>query len=249
MNVVICYPVPIETPEVWATFKPFVQRFADSFRTFPPGVKARLRLVLCGKDDDRAAEAYGIFDGIDFEALAYLGAGADLGAQQTCALCCTPFDTFQVNLTTRCYAHRAGWLLPLVGSRLRNGPGLYGMSWSREGGKFHICTRGHAYDVGDFLLYPHEIKSRDQGVFFELGEGSITRWFHALRGVTWVVQFDGEIGFSAWDTDTGLLRDGFREGNQSNMLLWDKHSDAFRLAGGAERDGLRRLQTGASLTA
>lgn len=42
MRIAIAYPVPNESPEVWAEFKPYVERFVKSVLKFPPGVRAML---------------------------------------------------------------------------------------------------------------------------------------------------------------------------------------------------------------
>lgn len=151
-----------------------------------------------------------------------------------------------MNLTTRCYAHRAGWLLPLLRTRLAVGPGLYGMSCSMEGGNFHICTRGHAYDVEDFALYPHRITSRNQGVFFECGEGSLTDFFFRLRGCAYVVHFDSYQKYVPYADERLAVPGGFRCGDQSEMLLWDKHSDYYRDAPPEEKHLLEDMAHGQS---
>lgn len=192
----------------------------------------RCTLFAVVQGEDASEELFDMFQGLPaiFERYDH---GADLGAQQYIARLSD--DAFQVNMTTRCYFHREGWLARYVFYRNRLGPGFYGASHSREGGKLHVCTRGHAYDVEDFKLYPHNIISRDQGVFFECGQGCVSEWFTSIGRPRRVLGWNGDYSMSE------EIENGFRNGDQSNMLIWDKHTDIYRDADEAEKKRLRDM--------
>ena len=235
MRVQVVFPVPTETKEVWALFKPFIQRFCDTWRKFPPGVRCTVYAVTQGAD--ASEQLIDMFIGLPVVFERY-DKGADLGAQQYIAR--VSDDAFQVNMTTRCYFHREGWLARLVAARNDFGPALYGVSSSMEGGRFHICTRAFSYDTADFKLYPHDITSRDQGVFFECGEGCLTDWMKSIGRFPYLVTWDTVQLATQWVE----VENGFRNGNQEQMLVWDKHSDAYTNANPEEKERLQLLHRG-----
>jgi len=219
---IICYHVPAETPEVWALFKPFVQRFADSMRKFHPGCDYSLAALISGF---ATPEIQKCFEGLTTLFITYTGAGMDIGAFQYYSRNCAP--CFQVNCVARVYAHREGWLQKLVDARRIAGPGLYGTSVAIEQGRLHCCTRCYAFDSEDFKQYPHLIDCREKGPFFEWGEGNVLDWFIskglAARAVYWSgVHLINEKGH--WAIPDNI----FRKGDQSNMLVFDKHTDLYR---------------------
>lgn len=246
----LVYPLPADSPEVSETFKPFAERFAQSCKKFWPGYKYELVVVINkGKVN---AELVELFFGLPVEFITYDGDGMDLGSQQLVA---QSGDHFQVNLTSRMYAHREGWLKRLVEVRETYGPGLYGMTASYEGGKVHICTRGHCYDSKDFREYPTQITSRDQGVFFECGDGCLLEWYQSRKQpygvVTWDAFWgDGKCYHCGEETAKKLglyfhiCTNRFRLGDQSNVLLHDRHTDLFRDADAVEKLRLGRLCIG-----
>lgn len=246
----IVYPLPMDSPEVWAVFKPFAERFVRSYRAFPGEYPHELMVVINkGKVNGELVE---LFFGLPVEFVTYDGDGMDLGSQQLVA---QTGDHFQVNLTSRMYFHRAGWLKRMVKVRRTYGPGLYGMTASYEGGKLHICTRGHAYDAKDFREYPTAITSRNQGVFFECGDGCLLEWYQQRKQAYGIVTWDafwGEGQCSCCGDETrrkiGLYhhncQNRFRLGDQSNILAHDKHTDIFRDAAEVERLRLARLCIG-----
>ena len=226
-------------------FEAPVRRFCDTYRQHSPGADHRVWAVLFGQSETPEIEA--IFKGMPVDFIRYDGGGMDIGAAQSCARFLEP-DFFTVNFTSRAYFHRPGWLGVLARAREQYGQGLYGLSSSREGGRFHICTRGYSLDAGDFARYPTEIVSRNQGVYFECGEHSLTEWCReqGLRG--YVVTF---CGVTNWEWTVAELTpevQSFRVGDQSDMLVWDRHTDIFRDADLDEKRRLYSLMVGNSLS-
>jgi hypothetical protein len=232
---VIVFPVPLENQAVRDLFKPFVKRFCESMRQFPAGKNYELAVVLNGNvDADSAKEDFHGLNPVFYE---YSGSGYDIGSFQYYASICEP--CFMVCCVTRVYAHRAGWLDKLVSARDFFGRGLYGTSASQESGKLHVCCRCYAFDSEDFKRYPHAITSRDQGVFFECGDGCLLGFFNDLALPVKVVYWDRveAVGDTReWQNANNI----FRDGDQSNVLVHDRHTDYYRDASTEEKKRLER---------
>lgn len=231
----IVYPIPLDNEEVQNLFRPFIRRFADSFRANEPGHPYELALMMNHADAD--AEMAEVFRDLTYRCYRYDGAGFDIGSFQHYTRHCATENVFQVNCVTRVYAHRAGWLKRLVEAREMFGPGLYGTSASREGGKLHVCTRCYAFDSDDFKRYPHHINSRNQGIFFELGDGNLMEWFKAQGLLTIICYWSG----AGTVPEPAGLADIYRRGDQSNCLVFDKHTDYYRDSDETEKRRLERM--------
>ncbi len=233
--------MPMDSPILFAAFLPFAKRFANTFAKFPPGMRCKPVVVLnkCQFDSQKNI-VFDIFDPIAAVYESYDGDGYDLGSQQMVAKKYP--GHFQINCTSRNYFWKADWLPPIYIARRMMGPGLYGVSASREGGNLHICTRGHCYDTDDFSKFPWEVKSRNDGVKFEVGPtGSLTNWYRdngkPVRVVNWLP--NGESVTMEIDR-FDQVPNCFRRGDQSGMLMWDRHSDLFRDANPQQKKELAR---------
>lgn len=252
MKTVIVYPVPMENAEVWELFKPFVKRFVNTYGQFDPGAEHELWVVLNKSDlSPPLIDVVSEFYKVKCHFLTYEGGGADIGSFQYFAKQAMP--CFMVCCVTRVYFHREGWLARLVEARQTLGPGLVGTSASYEGGRFHLCTRCYAMDSDLFAGYPVVIDSRDLGTFFEIGRGNINGgladWFlNVLKLPVSIWFFNGGLFFDPkvfpLVTENPLFKNGFRDGNQSNLLVWDKHSDAYAIASAEGKEYLNGLMTG-----
>jgi len=221
-GIAIIYPIPLDSPECWQSFKPFVERFCYTWRKYPPLVNCQVIAVCCNGMTTAGDEIHDLFFGIPRTFMRYNGRGADIGAHQYAAreLAGNPF---LVCLTSRCYFHQAGWLNPLADARLRYGPHLFGCSASRQGGNLHLCTRGYCMDADDFPK--DEILTRAMGAELECGENNLLRRFEAQGKHGYVVHWDTvqwqEPGYFT-------VPNRFRNGNQEAMLIFDKHTDEYR---------------------
>ncbi len=232
---VLTYPLPFDQ---WQTFEPFVRRFTDTFKKFPPGCDYRLYANCCwGGPTDAIKE---MFYGIKTLFLPYYFNGCDIGSAQQVANAFAE-DVFMVNFTSRCYFHRECWLARYAQAREKHGPGLYGASTSWEGGKAHICTRAYALDSELFRNYPHVIDERAKGQRFEVGDWCLTEWvqrdYPAIQ-VTWDREMT--LAESRCKEETGI----FRRGEQNAMLVLDKHTDWYRDADEAEKKRLSDMADG-----
>jgi hypothetical protein len=234
VSAVVLYPVPCESAEVWRQFRHYVERFCSTWRQHPPGATVEL-IALCCKAYP-SDELLRLFEGLPVRFLRYDGDGADLGAHQWAAKELTG-NPLLICCTSRMYFHREGWADRLLRARESNGAGLYGISASYEGGKLHLCTRGYCLDAEDFRAYPVTLESRDKGVYFECGEGCLLDWMAKRGREAFLVYWDGVWPKRDWFERPNI----FRRGDQSNMLMWDKHTDLYSRADAAEKTRLEAM--------
>lgn len=236
LKLAISYPVPMETTEVWQVFKPFVERFVRTWQEHPPCTECTVYAVLNGNSNEE--ECRKIMAPLPVEFVSYPGQGMDLGGHQWLASYHLK-DEFMCCMTTRMYFHRRAWGYKLIQARKLRGPALYGMSHSYEGGKLHLCTRGHSLDAEDMRAYPHCITSRDQGVFFECGDGCLMEYMERLGRKSFLVTWKGTFGKPNWN----YIGNRFRTGDQSAVLCFDKHTDLWRDSDEQERARLTAIAT------
>lgn len=238
MKIALAYPFPITAAagepidNARDTFRPFVKRFVETYRKFPLGVEHRLVVVCMGGQPlstDRE-----LFDGVeaDFIVNAETPDGIDIGSAQFAA---RHYDCdFIVGMTSRAYFHREGALRRLVEAREKYGRGLYGASGTYERCPLmperfpnpHMRTVFYGMDRDDFCRYPYTVASRENAYWFESGKWSYTEWFRDRFLQVKMVLWDQEVDIPDWRNPR--LKNIFRRGDQSNMIVFDKHSDLWR---------------------
>lgn len=232
----IVYPIPFDA---WSTFEPFVDRFTRTFKEFPPDRDYVLHaMAIYGMPTDHVQE---MFYGIKTRYHFYTEDGCDIGSAQSIADDLPPED-WMLMMTSRCYFHRRSWLAPYVRATDKFGNGLYGASVSNEGGKLHVCTRAYMMTAQAFVAYPELIDTRAKGQLFEVGEWCLTDWFKKRRLPRVQVTWDGErkIDQARCAEETAI----YRRGEQQAMVVWDKHTDAYRDANPEEKERLAKLADG-----
>lgn len=216
MKTIISYPIPLDN---WSVFRPEVERFVSTLKKFDPGTEYELIGMCASKPANE--EVGRLFDGIPHRFIQYDGPGLDTGSAQYNAWQQSE-NVYMVCMTTRHYFFRSGWLKRMVDARTKHGPGLYGIRANRETYPLHICLGFMGIDSDDFKLYPHHVNSRDAchewEVFFALP------WIRSLGRVAKLVDWDGEYDEPQWFSKPNR----FRHGDQTNLLAWDRHSDAYR---------------------
>jgi hypothetical protein len=231
MNI-LNYPLPLDN---WPKFHLDVVRFTRTLWEFDAGEDYRLR-VMCawGVPDEYQRKLFG---GIPTDFITYDGPGLDTGSAQFSADQMTE-NNFMVCFTTRHYFWKDGWLKRLCDARREFGPGLYGICANRETYPLHLCLRCFGIDSDDFKRYPFHINSKvrchEWEVYYAL------KWMRSLGHATKLVAWDG-----VWDELDWFTRPNrWRHGDQSNLLVWDAHSDHFAQADEAEKQRLIRLNDG-----
>lgn len=239
----ICYPFPLDQRE---TFEPFARRYVESYLKHPPGCEHQLCVAFINGPIDR--KACEIFSPLEHFTLPIVSNGLDIGcAQETAKKIASDYD-FAVFSTSRVYFHREGWLRRLVEAREKYGDGLYGATGSYEcpngePDKFpnpHMrtvlygCNPKHMAELAS--IYP--VTDRASAHSFEAGDHNFARWFKEkgmpVKMVTWAGEWDEPY----WRAPHGCF---FRQSNQSNILCFDRHSDAYRDASPEEKQRLERI--------
>lgn len=213
----IVYPIPFDA---WGVFEPFVTRFTNTFKEFDPGHDYLIHAMCCwgaATDDVRR-----MFYGTKAMFHQYNEDGCDIGSAQYLARYALD-GGLMIMMTSRCYFHKPGWLKRYAEVREEFGPGLYGASASWEGGKPHICTRAYMMDQADFFEYPHIIDTRPKGQKFETGEWCVTDWMRERDLPTMQITWDGAQEQDQWRVPENI----FRKGDQSNMLVLDRHTQIY----------------------
>lgn len=216
MKVILTYPIPFN---VWPHYWEQIKRFTKTFKEFPPGEDYQLH-VTChwGEPVDQIRK---LFYGIKTKFVPYYADGCQIGAQQDLAL--MQDEALIVGLTTHAYFFREGWLKVLLDARRHFGPGLFAVAGSREGGVTHLRTSCYLMDADIWKKYPWEIKSREDNNRFEHGCWCCSQWVDRMLNLpALVVNWDDVFPPGV------VLPNGYRNGNQEQMLVWDRHSDLYR---------------------
>lgn len=162
-----------------------------------------------------------MFRGLRCRFVRYDGPGLDTGSAQFSADQMTE-NNFMVCMTSRHYFWKYGWLKNLCDARQQFGPGLYGIRANRENHPLHICLGFYGIDSDDFKQYPYHINSRIRCHEWEVNHA--LSWMRSLGHVTKLVLWDGVYDESEWFSRPNR----FRNGDQSNLLVLDRHSDSYR---------------------
>jgi tetratricopeptide (TPR) repeat protein len=240
MKVTLAYLVPLNH---WDTYGPSAAKFSDTYREFAPGAEHELVVVCC--NGPATDELRGLFSGIACAFDFYAGDGWDCGAAQSFASR-TDAD-FLVCANAGVYFFRPGWLRRIVKARLADGDGLYGASASFESVPYapgacnpHIRTSFYACNPRIFREFPFQIDSREKCIRFEAGDWNFMRWMESrglpCRMVTW----DGCYAPQEFRTPPNV----FRKGDQSNMLVHDRHTDLYNRADANDRLALEIYANG-----
>lgn len=218
MKNILVYPVNFS---LWEQHKQFVSRFARTFKHYPPEADYEL-WVMCawGEPIDQIRRW---FYGIKTRFEPYYMEGCDIGAAQTIAS--VKEEGFIVGFPTHAYFHREGWLKRLRDARDEYGPGMYSPAGSFEGAA-HLRTCGYGLDAPLFRDYPVSIESRKECEDFERGPKSMTAFVNSLSLPCFQVTWDGVQRPEDWRKPEGI----FRRGEQNAMLVWDRHTDAYKEA-------------------
>jgi hypothetical protein len=170
----------------------------------------------------------------------YFGDGFDIGAHQHAANSIPPEYDFAVFCSTQVHFHREGWLKRMVEAREQFGPGLYGAMASRENHP-HLRTCFFGCDPADFRAYPWVINSKALSLEFESGKTGFWTWIRANGRKEVLVAWDG---FYDERKDWRKPDNIFRRGDQSNCLVWDRHTELYAKATPEEKAMLEQLADG-----
>lgn len=192
-------------------------RFLETYTKFKPKIPHDLIIVNCGgyKPDT-------LLDPIATDYVTSVCSGFDCGTYQEMnrfALC---YD-FAVAMNTHVYFWRDDWLEKLSSAAQFFGPGFYGPTASFEINP-HLRTPCIAYHPGIMADYPHLPRNRDECAFCESGSDNFSLWCMSQGFPAMLVTADG----TCWEKDNWRKPPNiFRRGDQSNVLVYDRHTEVY----------------------
>jgi len=194
-------------------------RWRDSYTANRPEMPHDVVIVnrYADHDDD-------LFDGVASHYLRYDGGGWDCGTWKHVA------QEFNVDLlvcfnsSTRIQA--PGWLERIVNAVDQHGPGLYGPLTSFEVNP-HVRTPCFIFQPEVLRRFPEEINDRQATYQFECmgypDTPNVTQWVRAQGWQTRLITWDGCYDLPDWRKPENI----FRRGDQSNLLVHDRHCDFY----------------------
>jgi len=236
-RVALVYQCPINE---YAVFASDAKRWAATRLQYDPGFPCDNHIVFT--NGDAGSEHRKVFGGIQFKEHLFVGGGWDIGANQWVSGKLKEYD-LAVFMNARGYFNRAGWLARLMEARDSefDANGLYGISTSCEpspipnpyviGPNPHVRTGCFATRPSALNRYPYLINSRAKSFMFESGPWNVSQWYEDMGYKVLMVTWDGVY----WKCDWRKPDNIFRRGDQSNLLVRDRHTAMFDSASDQER--------------
>lgn len=209
-------------------------RFADTYRKFKPEYPHDLIIINCGhyRPDDS-------LDDIAARQVTAISSGYDNGTYQEGNSMFLDYDLL-IGMNTHCYFWRADWLEKLVNAAKQYGPGVYGPSASCEL-EPHLRSPCLAWHPSVLCEYPMWVRDRGQCCLFEHGPDNFSMWAHRRGFPSMMVTADGKCwARNDWRTPPNI----FRRGDQTNVLVFDRHTDIYAAASPEEKQSLGRAADG-----
>lgn len=212
------------------------QRLLDSYLKFDAGHSHDLVIIdRCGDspDDIESAKAKHVrYDGGGWDCGAWLWASRNIQSE---LLCC---------FNSSCQITGDGWLNKFVDAVETNGLGLYGPLTSYEIIP-HVRTPCMIFQPHVIQDYPMEVQTREDTYRFESmgwpnGTPNFTQWVRARGQKTMLVTWDGVYDLPQWRDPPNI----FRRGDQSNLIIKDRHCEAYEVSNAAGKQMLERLADG-----
>ncbi len=192
---------------------------------------------------DRYADSTdGLFRPYTSKHLRYDKGGWDCGAWQFAG---KNIDTdLLVCFNSSTYVTGNGWLKRFVDAVERCGDGLYGPLTSYEVHP-HIRTPCMIFQPHVIQDYPNEVQTRDDTYRFEClgwpdGTPNFTQWVQQKGLATGLVTWDGVYEMRDWRKPDNI----FRRGDQSNLVVKDRHCEAYEASDAAGKATLEKLADG-----
>lgn len=226
MKVAVLYLKIVRRVEKYPIATPYEighKRFYDAYREFKPVIPHDLIIVRCG-----ATEEATDFDSIATHYMRYDGWGADSAAYQF-VVRVLDYDLV-LCLNTLAYPWRHGWLEPFVEAFKVHGKGVYGATASYEIHP-HLRTPAIAFHPDLIREYPFTITNRADAGMFEASPNSISAWADRVGYPCILVAAQGRYYRVDWRKGPNI----FRRGDQSNCLVFDRHTDLYRDADAATK--------------
>jgi len=210
------------------------QRWLDSYNWNEAGYEHDVVII-----DRYANNPDSMFDGVATRHLRYDGGGWDCGAWQFAG---RKIETdLLVCFNSSTYVTGNGWLKRFVAAVEEHGDGLYGPLTSYEIIP-HVRTPCMIFQPKIINDYPIEVSSRDDTYRFESFGFSLypaipnfTQWVRNKGGQTRLVTWDGTYDLPDWRKPPNI----FRRGDQNNLIVRDRHCEAYEAS---DAEGKLRLE-------
>lgn len=196
-------------------------RWLTTYLKFRPAIPHDVVIV-----DSDVLGAPGKHGAITDTFMLYKGGGWDCGIWQFAGreiaadllVCCN----------TSTHFWKAGWMERLVEEFVRHGDGLYGPMASMAFHP-HIRTPCMAFPPRVINAYPFAVNTRDETYGFEClwRKNNFTLWCQANGFTPRMVTWDGCYTMKDWRTPENV----FWKGDQSNLLVLDRHTDRWSEVG------------------
>lgn len=210
------------------------QRLLDSYLKFVAGCDHDLVIIdRCGDSPDDVPQA---------RHMRYDGGGWDCGAWQFAGRSISADLLVCLNSSTCIIGD--GWLQRFVEAAEAHGEGLYGPLASYEINP-HIRTPCMAFQPHIICQYPAQVMDREDTYRFEVFGfagtcPNFTMWVRSKGWQTRLVTWDGCYDLPDWRKPDNV----FRRGDQSNLIVRDRHADAYEVSDEAGKRTLERLADG-----
>ena len=205
------------------------RRFVQTYRQFKP--EAKHQLLVISSNGEKDSDTQHTFEGLEADFSYYNGHGRDIGAFQSVT------RTLDSDLVICCgsqvYFWREGWLERILEAFNRYGEGVYAPMASFELSP-HLRTCCFAYSPKLMRRYPFTIINQMDGYEFEHGTKNFSRWAIEHGYPTMMITWNAEYDLTNWRNPMNI----FRRGDQTNCLVWDRHTDLYRDADADEKRNL-----------
>ena len=213
------------------------QRWLDAYNWNKAGYEHELVIINRYADNPDT-----MFDGLGAKHLRYDGGGWDCGAWQFAGKNIKTDLLVCFNSST--YVTGNGWLQRFVDAVEKHGDGLYGPLTSYEIVP-HVRTPCMIFQPKIINDYPMEVQSREDTYRFESlgwpnGVPNFTQWVKHNGQKTILVTWDGSYDLWQWRTPPNI----FRRGDQSNLIVKDRHCEAYEVSDAKGKAKLEALADG-----
>lgn len=189
------------------------KRWINTYKEFRPKIHHHVIICNCGSHTDYDDA----FDDVAYSYAYYDGLGSDCGTYQ--AIAGAMDCDLVVCFNTLAYFWRHGWLEPIVAAAEKAPKGVYGVTSSFEHFP-HLRTPCIAFHPEVMRAYPHICDQRQKAIEFESGRNNFSLWAADHGYPSLLVTQDGIHERHDWRVPPNI----FRRGDQSNCLVWDRHT-------------------------
>lgn len=213
-------------------YEPGAKRWLESYLRYRPRILHRLVVI------ERYADGDDTFKPFATETVRYDGSGWDCGAWQFAARNLNA--DLLVCFNSTCVIMGENWLERFVDAVDIYGPGLYGPMASLEVTP-HIRTPCMVFTPEVMLAYPGQVLTREDTYRFESfgfdGIPNVSLWTRAQGKPVKMVTWSGCYDLADCRTPPNV----FRSGDQSDLIVRDKHAEAYASSDTAGKAYLEQL--------